>query len=149
MDVRLSEPDTENGLATMVFNMVKQNLEADPSKEELLKKIRLNLLLIGSDLELTTTLQFRGKDGFLVHPGKNGTPDITVTADSETILQLSLLKTKMILGFEAVPILWDETGRTILKKMTQGLLKIHFNPMKTPMVLVQFNRVARILSVTS
>ena len=70
-----------------------------------------------------------------------GAPDIVVIADSETLLDLTRLR--ILPG--GVPVVWDDVGRSVLRKIRSGRLVV-----KGALPhLMDFGRFARLMSVNS
>lgn len=117
--VRLSDPETENGLALMLASLLQQNAVERPEKTPLLTSMKRTFSIIGRDLGLIVTLAF-SKAGVVVHDGVVGAPHIIIIADSETLLDLTRLR--VLHG--AVPVMWDEVGRSVFDKMRSGELVV-------------------------
>ena len=125
MVIRMSEPviilDDEAkdvGLAEMLFNLLRQNLEQSPHKLSSFEALHSNVVVEARDLDITLTLAF--KRGVLkIHHGTVGKPDLKIIANHDAILQLSLIQIRM-----GLPNYFDKTGRDIFKKVLMGELKI-------------------------
>jgi hypothetical protein len=86
--IELARGADENGLAVMLSDLVRQNLEAKPHKQKDFFALRGSVTLVADDAEVALTLRF--KDGVLtVFDGIVGIPDVTVRGSSDTILALS------------------------------------------------------------
>lgn len=138
--VRLADPDTGNGLAHMLASLLQQNVAERPQKAALLTSMRRTFTIIGSDIGLIVTLRF-SRDGVTVHDGIEGAPHIIIIADSETLLDLTRLKVL----YGAVPVMWDEVGRSVFDKMRSGTLVIK----GALPYLKDFGRFAHLMSVNS
>jgi hypothetical protein len=138
--VGLADPETGNGLAHMLASLLQQNVAERPQKAALLTSMRRTFTIIGSDMGLIVTLRF-SRDGVTVHDGIEGAPHIIIIADSETLLDLTRLKVL----YGAVPVMWDEVGRSVFDKMRKGELVIK----GALPYLKDFGRFAYLMSVNS
>lgn len=114
----LDDGAKEVGLADMVFNLIRQNLEQKPHKLKSFYALNINVAIIARDIDITITLAFkRGK--LTIYNGIVGKPDLKIIADPDAILELSLIN-----FIKGVPNYFDRTGRRILKKLLFGNLQI-------------------------
>jgi hypothetical protein len=116
-DVSLGPGAEEVPLAGMLADLLKPNLEK-PEKRKDFEKLKARVLLHAEDAEAKVTLDFdRGK--LIVYGGEAGKPDIAITTDSNTLLELANLKIKF-----GLPWYFDETGMGVVKKLLRRELKI-------------------------
>jgi hypothetical protein len=137
LNITFAEGAEEIGLATMLADLIRQNVAQKPHKRADFDKLCVVVAIEARDAEVTITLDFK-KGALRVYGGVHGTPDISIATDSETVLQLSLAN--IVCG---LPNFFDEGGRKMLKKMRTGDLKIKgmlFHP-------VQLVRMTRLMSV--
>ena len=134
MKVRLADGAEEIGLAGMLQDLIVQNIDQNPHKVNDFKKLNITIGLHIPDADIKLTLAF--SDGRLtIQPGILRQPGLYITADSETVMNLSNQKIKW-----GIPYYFDETGREILaamknhRLMVKGLLA-HFPS------LIRFSRV--------
>jgi hypothetical protein len=89
-EVRLAPGAEENGLANMLADLLRQNLEARPVARARFEAMRGRIVLHARDAEVTLTLDFGG--GFVVlHDGALPSPDATIEADADAIVTMSRL----------------------------------------------------------
>lgn len=135
--IELGKGTEENGLANILFELLRQNIARMPEKINDLQKLNTTVSLSANDIDVSVFLKFA--DGKLMIEDKTSAdPEIEIDADSETILELS--KIRIIMGF---PYYLDETGREIIKRLFAGRLKIRglfAHPIK-------LTRLTRIMSV--
>ncbi|MFZ3066509.1 MAG: hypothetical protein WA277_14630 [Nitrospirota bacterium] len=135
--IELGKGTEENGLANILFELLRQNIARRPEKINDLQKLNTTVSLSANDIDVSVFLKFA--DGKLMIEDKTSAdPEIEIDADSETILELS--KIRIIMGF---PYYLDETGREIIKRLFAGRLKIRglfAHPIK-------LTRLTRIMSV--
>jgi hypothetical protein len=112
----------DNGLANMLADLVRQNLEAKPHKLGDFRALAGSFAIVADDAEVALTLRFdRGK--LTIFDGIVGIPDVTIRGGSEVILALSNLPLTRPLGLpladprdkEAV-----KTLRTVATAMARG-----------------------------
>ncbi len=135
--IELSKGAEENGLANILFDLIRQNIERRPEKINDLQRLNTTVSLSANDIDVSVSLRFA--DGKLMIEDKiSEEPEIKIITDSETILDLSRIK---IIG--GLPYYFDETGRGIIKRLLSGRLKIRglfAHPIK-------LTRLTRIMSV--
>ena len=116
-DVSLGPGAEEVPLAGMLAEMLKPNLEK-PEKRKDFQKLKARVLLHAEDAEAKVTMDFdHGK--LVIYGGEVGKPDIAITTDSNTLLELANLKIKY-----GLPWYFDETGLGVVKKLLKRELKI-------------------------
>ncbi len=96
IDVRLDEA-AESGLADMMAQLLRQNLEEDGRKRRLAARLRGRLAITATDYETSATAEF-GRDGVLISDGVVGPVDATIAGPHRRL-------TKVLTG-EANP-LWE------------------------------------------
>lgn len=117
-EIVLHENAEENGLATMIAELMRENFAASPYKTTVFSIMKGIVTLEATDAEVRTTLIFdRGR--CVVHDGVPRMPDLWVVAESETILELSLIR--IVAG---LPFYFDETGLAVGRKLLEGQVRI-------------------------
>ena len=106
------------GLAEMLFNLLRQNLEQKPQKVSSFEALDSNVVMEARDIDITITLAF-GRGELKIYDGVVGNPDLKIIADHDAILELSLINIRM-----GLPNYFDKTGRNVFKKLLLGDLKI-------------------------
>jgi hypothetical protein len=134
MKINLAEGAQEIGLAVMLQDLIVQNIAQNPHKLTDFNRLDISIGLDVSDVEIKLTLAF--SDGALtIQPGIKGQPELNITADSGTVMNLSNQKIKW-----GLPYYFDETGRVIMAAMRSRRLRVagmirHFAS------LIRFSRV--------
>jgi hypothetical protein len=106
------------GLAEMLFNLLRQNLEQNPQKLSSFEALHSNVVLEARDLDITLTLAF--KRGMLnIYNGIVGNPELKIIANHDAILDLSVINIRM-----GLPNYFDKAGRNVFRKILLGELKI-------------------------
>lgn len=132
--ITLDEGAKDVGLADVVFNLIRQNLEQRPHKRSSFKALHSNVVIVARDIDITITLAFsRGE--LTIYNGIVEKADLKIIADHDAILALSLINI-----FVGLPNYFDEAGRDILKKLLCGSLKIE-GLLKHPQQLVHLTKI--------
>src|SRR4030042_1092252 len=116
--ITLDDGAKDVGLAEMLFNLLRQNLEQNPQKRSSFEALHSNVVIVARDIDITVTLAFRGGE-LMIYSGVVGEADLKIIADHDAILALSLINI-----FMGLPNYLDKTGRDILKKLLGGNLRI-------------------------
>jgi hypothetical protein len=144
----------ENGLAIMLGDLVRQNLEAKPKKKVDFDALEGRVAIVADDADVALTLVFeKARDGgsgstttLTIHDGIVGIPDVTIRGPSDAILALSNMPLATPLGLP-FPSPGDAEGlKTFLdlsRQMRQG--KLHFYGMLLHVPLVM--KLTRVMSV--
>ena len=130
----LHEGAKDVGLADMLFNLIRQNLNQKPHKLRSFQALKSNVVIVASDIEITVTLTFQS-GRLTIYNGIVGEADLKIVTDHDVILQLSLLN--ICLG---LPNYFDKTGRDILKNLLLGKLKIE-GMLKHPLQLTHLTKI--------
>lgn len=121
----------------MLGGLIEANVSARAEKRADFDRLRARVGIDATDAGEAATLDFEG--GHLtVHNGLRPGRQITITAESETVLELSNLR----IGPLGMPVYVDETGRSVVGKLLTRRLKI-----AGLLRLGMLNRVTRIFSV--
>ena len=126
--ISLAPGAEHNAFATMLADLVRQNLESKPHKKKDFARLArgrgVAIALVADDADVALTLVF--KDGRLVlHDGIKGVPDIAVRGSADAIMALSNVPLTRPL---ALPIPTDRPALDVLVEMVRatrtGQLKI-------------------------
>jgi hypothetical protein len=134
MEVKLAEGAEEIGLAIMLQDLIVQNIEQNPHKLIDFKKLDISIGLDVSDVDIKLTLDFSNST-LTIQPDISGEPELNITADSGTIMNLSNQKIKW-----GLPYYFDDTGREILAAMRSRRLRVKGMVAYFPS-LIRFSRV--------
>jgi hypothetical protein len=123
--MRLAEPEItvdrgaqENGLANMVAELLRANVESSRRKRAVFSRLKGSVGISATDAEVDVTLVFdRGR--CLIHDGILGGTIVGVSADSDSIIQLSNVR---LVGGQ--PFFFDRTGRAVLRKILRRTIRI-------------------------
>jgi len=139
--VQLSPEAAESPLASMVADLIGQNVAANPHKAEALHSLEFGVAIHASDLDESVTLHFRGPHGLLVDGVRDDShvPAVVITAESSGILDLARLS---LVGKSGIPILWNSVGASVARRVLAG--KIRIKP-----VLPYLGKLTRLLKVIS
>jgi hypothetical protein len=150
--VSLAPGAEENGLAIMLGDLVRQNLEAKPRKMADFDALDGRVSIVADDADVALTLVFErsfersGVGRLTIHDGIVGIPDVTIRGPSEAILALSNMPLATPLGLP-LPTPGDpesmKTVRDLVREMRAG--KLHFYGMFFHLPLVM--KLTRVMSV--
>ena len=109
--------DEPNGLAVMIGGLIQANLEQHPERAALLAK-PATFGITAPDADVSMTIRLT-PGGVQVANGLRGTPDVSVRADSDTLVGLSAVPLRF-----GQPDATTKDGREVLKKLFNGQLKV-------------------------
>jgi hypothetical protein len=135
--IQLAEGAAGIGLAIMLHDLLTQNIEQHPHKQPDFKKLNIQVGLNVRDVDIKLTLEF-SKGVLTIHPGIKKSAKLNITAESDTVMNLSDQKIKW-----GLPFYFDDTGREIIAAMKSGRLKIKGMVKHFPSLL----RLSRVMSV--
>jgi hypothetical protein len=127
IDVQLERASVDSGFASMLCDLVRQNLESNPAKAEEAARMGGVVALVADDADVAASLEFR-RGVVTVYDGIRAIPDVTIRGPSEALMSLSNLPSTTKLGLP-IPMPGDRTGleavRTVLRALRRGELKVH------------------------
>ena len=130
----LDEEAKEVGLAEIMFNLIRQNLEQKPQRLSSFEALNSNVVIVARDIDITMTLAFK-KGELTIYNGIVGKVDLKTIADHDAILGVSLVKI-----CKGLPNYFDRTGRDIVRKLLVGNLKIE-GMLKNPFQLIHLTKI--------
>lgn len=111
-----------NAFASMLADLVRQNLESKPHKKKDFEKLArsnggrgVTIALIADDADIALTLEF-ANERLVLHDGIKGVPDVAVRGSSDAIMTMSNIPLTKPLG---LPIPLDRGGLDVLKDMAR------------------------------
>ena len=137
--IELAPGAEDNGLAAMLSALILQNLNDKPVKRDDFAKLRGRVAIVAEDAAVSLTLVFEG-NMLTVHDGIVGVPDVTVRANSDDIVQLSLVELTPVLG---LPNLRGAAMREVVQKSKRGDIRVFGALLHWPLVL----RLTRLMSI--
>jgi len=145
-DVQLAPGADDNGLAIMLADLVRQNLEAKPHKKDDFAALGGSVSIVADDADVALTLLFERGGKLTIHDGIVGIPDVTIRGPSDGILALSNMPLATRFGLP-IPRPGDrealKTVRTIFGLMRDG--KLHVYGMAFHFALVM--KLTRVMSI--
>lgn len=137
-EITVLKEASEIGLAVMLSDLIRQNLEQNPEKIKDFNSLDAKVLIEARDIQIIIGLEF--KQGKLtVSRGFSIKPDLHILTNSTTILDLCLIKIKF-----GLPYFFDVNGFRVFKKLLtrkliiKGLLSHFF-------VLVKLTKVFSVI----
>ncbi|MBK6691615.1 MAG: hypothetical protein IPG50_05345 [Myxococcales bacterium] len=135
----------ENGFAVMLFDLLRQNLDAKPHKLKDFDAITANVAIVVEDADVALTLCFGG-GRLTIRNGIAGVPDATIRGDADSIIGMSNLPLSRRLG---VP--WahprDETSISALRGFVAAIRQGRVHTHTTFAAIPALARLTRIMSV--
>lgn len=118
--IRLAPGAEHNAFATMLADLVRQNLESKPQKKRdfsaLARGKGATIALVADDAEVALTLEFR-HGNLVLHDGIKGVPDVAVRGSADAIMTLSNIPLTRPL---ALPIPTDRTALDVLVQLVNA-----------------------------
>jgi len=131
--VRLAENAQEVGLAAMIVDLIRANLEQNPGKWADLVRLDGPVSLDAVDAGVSVTLAFQGGT-LIVHEGIRGSPYIRISASAEALLGLAAVKIRA-----GLPFLFGRDGRGLRRRLFTGQVRIA-GAFRRPIQLIRFTR---------
>ncbi len=119
--ISLAPGAENNGFASMLAQLVRQNLDERPNKKKTLGRMHGRVALVVTDLGMSVTLQFES-GALTVHDGIVGIPDVTVRAESEWHTKMSLVELEPRLG---LPDPRGDVAREVFEASRRGDVKVY------------------------
>jgi hypothetical protein len=142
--VELAPGAEENGLAKMLAELVRQNLQAKPHKQADFAALRGRVAIVADDADVALTMRFQRGGRLTIHDGIVGIPDVTIRGPSEAVLALSNMPLVTRLG---LPIPGNreamKTVRMVAGAMRDGTLHVYGMAFHLPLVL----KLTRVMSI--
>ncbi len=130
--ITLAEGAESVGLAVMLADLIRQNLEQNPGKWQDFDRLDARICLEAHDADVTVTLAF--SRGRLVIHGNCGSPAIHISATAEALLTLPVVR--IVAG---LPHLFGQHGRGLRRGLATGQVRISGIFLR-PIQLVRFTR---------
>ena len=137
--ITLAEGGEGDGLAGMLAELIRQNLEQNPYKRADFDRLGTVVRIEVPDAGVSATLVF-DRGSLLVERGSNGDPAISIRADSGSLLELCSVR--MARG---LPDPLSPENRALLGRVLRGEVRIG-GALRSPMQLLRF---ARLMTVRS
>ena len=123
--IELAPGAEANAFATMLADLVRQNLESKPHKRKDFDALQGNVALVADDADVALTLEF-ASGTLRLHDGIRGVPDVTVRGSADAIMALSNVPLVRPFG---LPIPTDRSSYDVMRDMMRatrtGALRIH------------------------
>ena len=125
--IELAPGAEDNGLAMMLADLLRQNLEDKPHKLPDFEALEGSVAIVADDADVCLTLRFqRGR--LTIYDGIVGIPDVAIRGTSETIMALSNMPLTRPLGLP-LPDPRDKdqvaVSRSVMAAMRSGEFKMH------------------------
>ena len=117
-DIKLAPGAEEVGLAVMLADMIKSNLDSKPSRMKDFRALQGPIYIFADDADVDMTMAF-SKGSLTVFGGRVGKPVLEIVTDSETLLSLANISIKF-----GLPFFFDKLGIEVVMKLLKRQLKI-------------------------
>jgi hypothetical protein len=114
--ISLAPGAEENAFATMLADLVRQNLESKPHKKKDFEALDGTVALVADDADVALTLEFK-RGRLVLHDGIKGIPDVAVRGSSDAIMALSNVPLVRTLG---LPIPTDRSALDALRQVARA-----------------------------
>lgn len=146
VDIALAPGAEENGLAIMLSDLVRQNIEAKPHKRGDFEALAGTVAIVADDADVALTMRFEAGGKMRIYDGIEGIPDVTIRGPADAILAMSNMPLATRFGLP-IPRRDDpqelKTVRELLALMRSGKLHSYGALFHVPLVL----RLTRVMSV--
>ena len=116
MKVRYGDAEP-NGLATMLGQLIQQNLDAHPERTKLLNR-PATFAIVTPDIDVAVSIRVHN-GGVTVRNGVVGKPNIVITSPSEALLGLSSVPLRF-----GLPDPMTDEGRDVTRKLLTRELRV-------------------------
>lgn len=145
-DIKLAPDARDNGFATMLASLVRENIDAKPQKNRDFAGLRGNVAIVADDADVALTLCFEGQGKLTIHDGIVGVPHVTIRGPSEVIMALSSMPLVTRFGLP-IPDPRDreamKTVRAIAAAIRSGRLHVYGMALH-PLLVMKLTRVMSI-----
>ena len=107
-----------NGVARLLARVVDEKLE-EPEKKRIFDRLDFVLSVHVVDVGQSASVTFRNGEATVTR-GRPGRADLAVECDNATFVQFTMFR----LGWRGLPNVLDENGRSVLRKLVTGRLRI-------------------------
>ncbi|MGA2450174.1 MAG: hypothetical protein ABTD50_15960 [Polyangiaceae bacterium] len=130
VDIRLAPGAEENGLANMLAQLVRENIEAKPHKKVDFDALSGSIAIVADDACVALTMRFERGGKLTIHDGIVGVPDVTIRGAGEVIMALSNMPLATRLALP-IPDPRDPQAVSVVRDVVRALRKgeLHFHGM--------------------
>jgi hypothetical protein len=146
--IELAPGAEENGLATMLADLLRQNLAAKPHKRADFDALHGVVAIVADDADVALTLAFSAgsSGGLTIHDGIVGIPDVTIRGPADTILALSNMPLWSKLGLP-FPNPRDKDAVAVVKGVTTAMREGRFHMYGAALHMPLMMRLSRVMSI--
>ena len=119
--IQLAPGADDNGLAHMITNLIRDNIDDHPRKREDFDKLVGRVAIVANDVGVSLTLHFE-QGRLTAHDGIVGIPDVTVRADSDDVINMSLIELTPRFG---LPNLRGEKMKEVMSASREGRMHVY------------------------
>jgi hypothetical protein len=142
VSIQLGPGAEDNGLASMLAELLRQNLDAKPHKLRDFYALRGTFAIVAEDADVALTMRF-AFGHLCILDGIVGVPDVTVRATSDIVMALS----NMPVGTLGLPIPENDEQREVLGQVVSAFRAKSFQVFGGLVHFGMLQRLTRVLSV--
>jgi hypothetical protein len=146
MQIELAPDARDNGLATMLAELVSQNLAAKPQKMRDFAALAGRVAIVAEDADVALTLSFERGGKLTIYDGINDIPDVTIRGPSEVVMAMANMPLTKDWGLP-IPKPSDAEGRktmrTVVAATRSGALHV-YGMVLHPLLVIRLTRVMSI-----
>ena len=119
LHVTLDDPTGDGGLAAVLADLVRSNIDQHPRRAHLLRRMHGTVTLVAEDADESTaaTLSFDGS-GVTVRPGRDEGATLEVRSSYEGLIGLSRVPVRC-----GLPVLWRKPARELASALIHGQVR--------------------------
>jgi hypothetical protein len=141
LSIRIDAAAREAGFAPLLTELTQQNVEQHPARRADFDRLPGTIAIQATDIETALTMDVSG-GALVVHDGVRGGPDVVISTNSFTVLELSNARLRFGLPDPCHP-----SGRAVLWKMRSGELKVSGPGLVSkPLLLPRFSKLLSVVS---
>lgn len=143
--IELAPGAENNGFATMLADLVRQNLDAKPHKVPDFEKLGCRIAIVADDAEVALTLDF-DRGCLVIHDGIAGVPDVTIRGTADIIMAMSNIPLTKPFGLPFAR-RSDREGQAALRDIRAAMRSGAFHAYGMALHLPTMLRLTRVMSV--
>lgn len=142
VSIQLGPGAENNGLASMLAELLRQNLDANPHKLPDFYALRGSFAIVADDADVALTLEF-AFGHLTILDGISNVPDVTIRATSDVVMALS----NMPVGKLGLPIPENDEQREVLRQVVSAFRAKSFQVFGGLTNFGMLQRLTRVMSV--
>jgi hypothetical protein len=127
-NISLAPGAEDNGLAIMLAQLVRENIQEKPSKKETFEELAGAIAIVADDAGVALTMRFERGGRLTIHDGIVGVPQVTIRGSGELIMALSNMPLATRWGLP-IPDPRDRDAVSVVLSVLRGVRRgdLHFH----------------------